>query len=82
MVTRGNETANSIGFKYHEHILTCYPRTGNIVPFKRHLFLRCRITGEISRAEEHGGTSDPRPKIIFDDLQIIELEEQPLFGEL
>lgn len=81
LVTRGNETANSIGFKYNEHILTCYPRTGSIVRFKRHLFLRCRITGEISRADEHGGTSDPRPKIIFDGLQITEPDEQPLFRE-
>jgi hypothetical protein len=81
IVTRGNETANSIGFRYSEHILTCYPRIGSVVRFKPHLFLRCIIVGQVSRADGHGGTSDPRPKIIFDDLSTIEPEggSQELF---
>jgi len=83
VVTRGNENANSIGFFLREHILTCYPATGNIVRFKHALFLECRITGTISRADKFGGTNDPRPKIIFDDLVPIgaELGIQDLFGE-
>lgn len=68
LVTRGNEKANSIGFLYREHILTCYPRQGNIVRFKQSLFLNCRIAGTITRIDGLGGTNDPRPKIIFDDL--------------
>jgi len=72
LVTRGNENANSIGFFLREHILTCYPSTGNIVRFKPALFLECRITGTITRADKFGGTNDPRPKIIFDDLLPIE----------
>lgn len=77
IVTRENGTANSLGFRYQDHILTCYPRTGSVVRFKAHLFLRCRIIGQIDRTDDHGGTSDPRPKIIFDDLQIIQDESSP-----
>ena len=72
VVTRGNEMTNTIGFQYSGHILTCRPRRGSIVRFKRHLFLQCLIIGEISRLDEHGGTNNPRPHIIFDDLQIKE----------
>lgn len=68
-VTRGTETSNSIGFRYKDHILTCHPRDGNIKRFKKCLFLRSKIYGTISRADKFGGTKDPRPKIIFDDLK-------------
>lgn len=81
VVTRGNETANSIGFKFRDHILTGYPRKGSIVRFKPHLFLRCIIVGEISRSDDRGSVSDPRPKIIFDDLQTIEPESPELFAK-
>lgn len=72
LVTRGNETSNSIGFKHKEHILTCYPSSGSIVRFKENLFLNCEIIGRITRQDEHGGYTDPRPKIIFDELNIID----------
>ncbi len=79
VVTHGNESANTIGFQYSGHILTCHPRRGSIVRFKRQLFLRCWIIGEISRLDDRGGASNPRPQIIFDDLQIIyEDGSQPL----
>jgi len=77
VVTRENGTANSLGFRYRDHILTCYPRTGSVVRFKEHLFLPCRIIGQIDRSDDHGGTSDPRPKIIFDDLRLLEDESSP-----
>lgn len=83
LVTRGNEVANSIGFRYNEHILTCYPRLGSVVRFKKHLFLPCRISGTISRSDGKGGTNDPRPKIVFDSLDILseEPQETDLFPE-
>ena len=83
LVTRGNENANSIGFLHREHILTCYPSAGNIVRFKPALFLDCKITGTITRADKFGGTNDPRPKIIFDDLVPVETNShiQDLFEE-
>ncbi len=83
LVTRGNENANSIGFFHREHILTCYPSSGNIVRFKPALFLNCKINGTITRADKFGGTKDPRPKIIFDDLQPLEtdIDIQDLFSD-
>lgn len=76
LVTRGNENANSIGFMYKEHILTCYPSKGSIVRFKLALFLNCKIAGTISRIDKFGGTNDPRPKIIFDNLVPLEDESE------
>lgn len=80
-VTRGNENANSIGFLHRDHILTCYPRSGNIVRFKSALFLKCAIAGVITRLDKFGGTTDPRPKIIFDSLKPLEPDTgQDLFS--
>ncbi|MHB9029620.1 MAG: hypothetical protein ACYC9O_12705, partial [Candidatus Latescibacterota bacterium] len=82
-VTKGNENANSIGFNHREHILICYPSTGSIVRFKSALFLKCSISGTISRLDKFGGTNDPRPKIIFDNLvPLLEESNTPdLFDE-
>lgn len=68
LVTRGNERANSIGFLFSDHVLTCYPREGKIVRFKSALFLKCRIVGTVSRTDASGRPEDPRPKIIFDTV--------------
>lgn len=82
-VTRGNETSNSIGFKYNEHILTAHPQTGSIVRYKPSLFLNAQITGTISRSEDNGGTNAKRPKIIFTDIVPKEADEKnlPLFDD-
>jgi len=77
LVTRGNEMSNTIGFQYNGHILTCTPRIGNIVRFKKHLFLACEIHGEITRADNGGNPTETRPKIIFEDLTITSDTEQP-----
>jgi hypothetical protein len=77
-VTRGTETSNSIGFRYMDHILTCYPSSGNIKRFKNNLFSRCNIVGTISRLDKFGGTNDPKPKIIFDDLTAIDTKQVEL----
>jgi hypothetical protein len=68
-VTRGNETSNSIGFRYQDHILTAYPRSGSVVRYKPALFLNAEITGTISRTDEYGGTDARRPKIIFTHIE-------------
>lgn len=80
VVTRGNEMANTIGFFYDGHVLTCSPRTGNIVRFKTHLFLTCKIFGVISREDRKGDITENRPKIIFEDLQVIADKSQMLLG--
>ena len=82
-VTRGNETSNSIGFKYNEHILTSYPKTGSVVRYKPTLFLHAQITGTISRSEDNGGTNSKRPKIIFTNIVPIQADNKnlPLFDD-
>jgi hypothetical protein len=71
-VTRENKTSNSMGFKYMDHILTSYPQSGNIVPYKDILFLRCRLFGVVSRLDEKGRISAKRPKLIFSHIEPLE----------
>jgi hypothetical protein len=81
-VTRGNETTNTMGFRYNEHILTASPKTGSIVRFKECLFLEADIFGSISRLDENGEIKAKRPKIIFTDIKPIETKSPnlPLFS--
>jgi hypothetical protein len=74
LVTRGNENANSLGFQYEGHILTCYPEEGNISRFKPALFLRSRIHGLISRADKFGNPTELRPRIVFTSVEPLEDE--------
>jgi hypothetical protein len=71
-VTRGNETSNTVGFKYQDHILTCEPQVGSIVRFKNALFLWCRMYGSVSRADKNGGFNSLRPRILFSHVEPLE----------
>ncbi len=68
-VTRGNEVANSIGFRYLDHILTCYPTAGSIVRYKPLLFTPCLIEGTVSRLDEKNRPIAHRPQIRFQKLK-------------
>ena len=68
-VTRGNETTNSIGFRYKGLILSCEPEKGSIVEHKRVLFEEAIIHGTISRFNQFGKIAAKKPKIIFSDIQ-------------
>jgi hypothetical protein len=70
-ITRGNETANNMGFRYSEHILTIYPKSGSIVNYKESLFLEAEVTGKISRRDDKGELRLSKPKIIFTDIKTI-----------
>jgi hypothetical protein len=74
-VTRENKTSNSMGFKYEDHILTAYPESGNIVPYKPLLFLKCRLYGTVSRLDEKGRIAARRPKLVFSHLEPLETED-------
>jgi hypothetical protein len=76
IVTCGNEMSNTIGFWYKNHVLTCFPTSRNIVRFKKHLFLKCRIHGEITRLDKNGRPLEKRPKIRFERLETLSNEEQ------
>lgn len=75
-VTRENKTANSMGFKYNDHILTCYPDNGSIVPYKPVLFLKCKLYGYVNRHDENGRISEKKPKISFVRLEPLESNDQ------
>lgn len=68
-VTRENKTSNSMGFKYRDHILSAYPESGNIVPYKPLLFLNCRLHGTVDRIDEKGRIAARRPKLHFSRLE-------------
>jgi len=68
LVTRGNESTNSLGFQYKGHILHCYPSDGSIVRFKSSLFLPSRMVGTVTREDKFGEPTEKRPKIVFDSV--------------
>lgn len=74
VITRGNGTANNMGFRYNEHILTVHPKTGSIVQYKETLFLDAEISGKISRRDDKGELRLRKPKIIFTSIKTIEKE--------
>ena len=74
-VTRENKTSNSMGFKYHDHILTAYPEKGSIVPYKPLLFLKCRLYGTVNRLDEKGRIAARKPKLIFSHIEPLEVDE-------
>jgi len=68
-VSRGNENANSIGFEYFRHILTCYPVQGNIKDYKSLMFTNCIIKGYVDRKDDLGNILEKKPKIRFISLE-------------
>lgn len=81
-VTRGNKTSNSMGFRYKEHILTSYPESGSIVPYKPLLFLKCRLFGTVSRLDEKGRIAARKPRLLFRDLEPLESDNDLFDTEL
>ncbi len=75
-VTRANQRSNTMGFLFDKHILTCEPRSGKIVRFKKHLFLMCTLTGEVTRLDPLGRPTEPRPKLIIDKLTVLKNKTQ------
>jgi hypothetical protein len=73
-MTSGNSLTNRVGFKYNEHVLSCYPAGAPITAFREAFFKPCEIRGRISRLTESGDTNAKRPKIIFDRLTPIEAQ--------
>jgi hypothetical protein len=63
-ITRGNETTNSLGIRYKDHILTMHPESGSVVKYKPSLFLPARVSGTITRFDENGKPTAKRPRII------------------
>jgi hypothetical protein len=82
-VTRGNESANSIGFLYKGHILNCHPQKGSVVKYKDEMFTNCFIKGNIDRKDKFGEIIEKKPRIIFTDLVLNKTDNnkpENLFG--
>ena len=77
-VTRGNENANTIGFEYKNHILTCLLAQGNITKYKNLLFTNCIIKGYVDRLDKEGNIKEKRPRINFNELLLNQGEEPGL----
>lgn len=75
-VTRGNENANTIGFEYNNHILTCAPVQGNINKYKNLLFTNCLIKGYVDRLDKDGNIKERRPRINFSELIGIHIDRK------
>ncbi|HWZ34515.1 MAG TPA: hypothetical protein VNW51_00065 [Mucilaginibacter sp.] len=82
-VTRGNENANTIGFEYLGHVITCSPISGNVKDYKSLLFTNCLIKGEVDRSKQSNWGNDRRPHIKFVSLQSVRLpgEQHNLFDD-
>lgn len=78
-ITRGNEKANTIGFLYQGHILTCYPDSGNIKQHKSKLFNNCVLKGFVDRLDKDGNLIEKRPRVRFLEVQDLEKPSISLF---
>jgi hypothetical protein len=67
-ITRGNEKENTIGFLYNDHILTCYPHSGNIKDHKTALFTNVIMEGMVKRLSIDGQIIETRPRIEYEKL--------------
>lgn len=85
MVTRANESAQSIGFLYQEHVITCKPETGKtladfkdvlISQNKKHLYVPLmNLTGVVERRTPQGEDKD-RIRIFFSQLEPNDVPEE------
>lgn len=80
-ITRGNESSNTIGFFYKNHVLTCPPDSGNVRDYRQFLFSNCVLKGYVDRLDKKGDYKEKRPRIRF--VQIVSVDragnQQKLF---
>lgn len=65
ILTRGNQSSNSLGFKYAGHILNCYPEVGDVSRFKDSLFKKCIVDCYVNRNMKTSLKIDRRPTLII-----------------
>lgn len=81
-IIRGNQNSNTIGLEFKNHIITCYPKKGNIKDYKHTLFTNCIIKGFVDRLNKRTGEFiEKRPRIKFTEIISIETidKQQKLF---
>lgn len=85
VVTRANESAQSIGFLYQGHVITCKPEKGksladfkNLLISQNHKYLyvpTMNLTGIVERKTPHGEDKE-RIRIFFSDLEPDDVPEE------
>lgn len=73
---RGSEASNSIGLEYEGHIINCVPLRGNVRQYKAALFLRCRVSGRVTRHAKSRFVAERRPTLIIEKVVILEKDKQ------
>jgi hypothetical protein len=73
---RGSEASNSIGLEYEGHIINCIPVRGNVRQYKAALFLRCKVSGRITRHAKSRFVAERRPTLIVEKVLILEKDVQ------
>lgn len=78
-ISRGNESSNTLGFLYQDHVLTCYPNEGNIKTFKGALFTNVIVKGFVDRLDKKTGELiEKRPRIRFTEISSNEPTDRQL----
>ncbi|MBF9252888.1 hypothetical protein I2I11_06270 [Pontibacter sp. 172403-2] len=78
-ISRGNESSNTLGFLYQNHVLTCYPNEGNIKTFKGALFTNVIVKGFVDRLDKKTGELiEKRPRIRFTEISSNEPTDRQL----
>ena len=73
---RGSEASNSVGLEYQGHIINCVPSHGNVRQYKAALFLRCRVSGRVTRQTKSRFVADRRPTLIVEKVIALEKDTQ------
>lgn len=85
-ITRCTATANTIGFLYKGHILTCKPASGSISSYKRYIIAPARdrlfrsviIKGTVIRRAADGEYKEKKPHIVFSEIVPLATTHQTL----
>ena len=88
LITRCTATANTIGFLYKGHILTCKPASGSLSSFKSciiaptsdQFFRSAKIRGTVVRRSVDGEFKEMKPHIVFTDIIPLTKQYQPLLS--
>lgn len=75
-LSRGNQSSNSLGFRYAGYTLNCHPETGDVVQFKDSLFKTCIIDCYVNRNTKTNLKLDRKPTLIIISSSPIEEDLQ------
>ncbi len=83
-IIRGNESTNTLGFRFKEHTITAKPLKGTLAEYKdylisgdiHHIFTPVKMVGQVDRMDVFGEIKKKRPQILFTDIIPVERREK------